>query len=294
MKFVPFGRHAFWLWVCVALWVSPVPALDDAQRPSVMSTNLCADLLLLRIADPTQIRSVSRQSQDPRLSPVADRARAYPPNRGGVEDLLYFKPDIALVYQGWTGRRHAERLAGQGIEVIALPYTRGWDDALQTARTISARIGRTETGEALTADFERRMQAFIQPEREQAPSLLYLRPSGGTAGQGTYVDDLITQLGLRNLAADQGVTGWGRFPLEHLANTPPDVFLLGYFDQTQSPARSAYGRHPRLRSLLERTPVIELPGNAWGCGGLELLDVAERISEQLADIEQTRSRTPSP
>lgn len=294
MGFASIGRHAFFLWGGVALWLIPVLAPAEPPLPTVMSTNLCADLLLLRIAEPEQIRSVSRQSQDPRLSPVADRARAYPANRGGVEDLLYFKPDIALVYQGWMGRRHAERLAGQGIEVIALPYAKGWDDALQTARTIAARIGRAETGEALTADFERRMQTFIRSEREQAPSLLYLRPSGGTAGQDTYVDDLMRRLGLRNLAAEQGVKGWGRFPLERLASTPPDIFLLGYFDQAQSPARSAYGRHPRLRSLLERTPVIGLPGNAWGCGGLELLDVAERISGQLADIERNRFRTPSP
>ncbi|MTW20673.1 ABC transporter substrate-binding protein [Allochromatium palmeri] len=282
------------LWLCVALWITPALVLAEPQRPTVMSTNLCADLLLLRIADPAQIRSVSRQSQDARISPVAERARAYPPNRGGVEDLLYFKPDIALVYQGWMGRRHAERLAGQGIEVIALPYTKNWADALQTARTIAARIGRAETGEALAEEFERRMQALARSGHERAPSLLYLRPSGGTAGQGTYVDDLIAQLGLRNLAAEQGVKGWGRFPLERLANTPPDVFLLGYFDQAQSPARSAYGRHPLLRSLLERTPVIELPGQAWGCGGLELLDVAEQISEQLADIERNPFRTPSP
>jgi iron complex transport system substrate-binding protein len=258
-----------------------------------MSTNLCADLLLLRIADPEQIRSVSRQSQDARISPVAEMAHAYPPNRGGVEDLLYFKPDIALVYQGWMGRRHAERLAGQGIEVIALPYPKGWDDALQTARTIAARIRRAEAGEVLADAFEHRMQVLAGAGHARAPRLLYLRPSGGTAGPGTYVDDLITRLGLRNLAAEQGIKGWGRFPLERLASTPPDVFLLGYFDQAQSPARSAYGRHPLLRSLLERTPVIGLPGNAWGCGGLELLDVAERLSEQLADIEQTRSRTPS-
>ena len=270
---------AFILWVWVALWITPALVQAEPQRPSVMSTNLCADLLLLRIADPAQIRSVSRQSQDARVSPVAEMARVYPPNRGGVEDLLYFKPDIALVYQGWTGRRQAERLAGQGIEVIALPYAKGWSDALQTARTLAARIGRAEVGEALAETFERRMQALARPERSH--SLLYLRPSGGTAGQETYVDDLITQLGLSNLAAEQGIKGWGRFPLERLASTPPDVFLLGYFDQKQSPARSAYGRHPQLRTLLERTPVIRIPGNAWGCGGLELLDVAEQIVDQL-------------
>jgi iron complex transport system substrate-binding protein len=280
MGLVSLRRNAFFLWVGLALWISPSVALDGVPHPTVMSTNLCADLLLLRIADPAQIRSVSRQSQDARVSPVADSARAYPPNRGGVEDLLYFKPDIALVYQGWTGRRHAERLAGQGIEVIALPYTKGWEDALETARLIATRLGRADVGEALADAFERRMQALARPEHSH--SLLYLRPSGGTAGQGTYVDNLITRLGLRNLAAEQGIKGWGRFPLERLVSTPPDVFLLGYFDQTTpSPTRSAYGRHPALRSRLESTPVIGIPGNAWGCGGLELLDVAEQIVDQL-------------
>ncbi|QGU32501.1 ABC transporter substrate-binding protein [Thermochromatium tepidum] len=291
-RWVVLGRHTGWLVGGVMLWVAPV--LATTPLPSVMSTNLCADLLLLRIADPGQIRSVSRQGQDARISPVADQARAYPGNRGGVEDLLYFKPDIALVYQGWMGRPHAKRLAGQGIEVIALPYPRGWDEALQTARALAARLGRAETGAALIEGLERRMQALARPRGAGAPRLLYLRPSGGTAGQGTYVDDLIRRLGLRNLAAEQGIKGWGRFPLERLVSAPPDVFLLGYFDQAQSPARSAYGRHPRLRSLLELTPAIELPGQAWGCGGLELLEVAEQISAQLTAIDQTRSRTPSP
>ncbi|MGQ9658579.1 MAG: ABC transporter substrate-binding protein [Thermochromatium sp.] len=285
MGLASIGRHAVLLWFGVALGSMSALVRAEPPLPTVMSTNLCADLLLLQIADPQQIRSVSRQAQDPRLSPLAERARAYPPNRGGVEDLLYFRPDIALVYQGWMGRRHADRLAGQGIEVIALPYPKGWDEVLKTVRTLAARIGRAETGAALADAAERRMQALARPDHHRGPRLLYLRPSGGTAGRGTYVDDLITRLGLRNLAAEQGVNGWGRLALERLVSTPPDVFLLGYFDQAQSPVRSAYGRHLRLRSLLETTPVIAIPGQAWGCGGLELLDVAERIREQLAKIK---------
>ena len=274
----------------LGLWLSIVPgaALADPPYPSVMSTNLCADLLLLRLADPTQIRSVSRYSQDRQVSPVAEHASLYPANRGGVEDVLYFKPDIVLVYAGWTGRRHAERLAAQGIEVIAVPYTKTWDAALDTARTLAARIGRAEFGAALVADFAHRMQALARPATTTAaPRVLYLRPSGGTAGRDTYVDDLITRLGWRNLAAEQGISGWGRFPLERLAHTPPDRLLLGYFDQAQSPTRSAYGRHPLLRTLLARTPLLTLPGQAWGCGGLELLDVAEQLSAQSAELERS-------
>ncbi|MGB5833037.1 MAG: ABC transporter substrate-binding protein [Thiohalocapsa sp.] len=257
--------------------------------PKVASTNLCADLLLLEIADPTQIVSVSYQSQDPRVSPVADIARAYPANRGAVEELLYLKPEIALVYTGWTGRRHANLLAGQGIEILATPYPKDWADTLSTVRKIAARIGRSEVGEAKSAQAEQRMRKLA--ERARPYSLLYLRPSGGTAGANTYVDDVLSALGLRNHAAERGYSGWGRFPLEHLVNAPPDLILLGFFDQAQALSNSAYGRHPLFKKLLEQTPTISVPSNLWGCGGLELVVAAEQIAAQIDGLDLDRSET---
>ncbi|NEV64466.1 ABC transporter substrate-binding protein [Thiorhodococcus minor] len=251
----------------------------QAALPTVVSTDLCSDFLLLQIAAPQQILSVSRQSQDPRVSPVAELARRYPANRGSVEDLLYLKPDIALVYSGWAAKRHAALLATEGTRLIAVPYPRDWSDTLGTTREIAAKIGRAEVGEAKAADAEQRMRVLAA--RARPYRMLYLRPNGGTAGQGTYVDDVIARLGLRNLAAEQGLSGWGRFPLERLVTAPPDVFLLGYFDRTRSKTGSAYGRHPLLRGLLERAPSIRIPGNAWGCGGLELVGAAEQIAAQL-------------
>ncbi|NEX19985.1 ABC transporter substrate-binding protein [Thiorhodococcus mannitoliphagus] len=251
----------------------------QAALPTVVSTDLCSDLLLLKIAAPEQILSVSRQSQDPQVSPVAEQARRYPANRGSVEDLLHLKPDIALVYFGWTARRHADLLATQGIRAISAPYPRNWQDSLAAVREIAAQIGRKSVGEAKAAEAERRMRALA--ERQRPYRMLYLRPNGGTAGQGTYVDDVITRLGLQNLAREQGLSGWGRFPLEQLITSPPDVFLLGYFDRSRSKTGSAYGRHPLFRTLLARTPNIRIPGNAWGCGGLELIGAAEQIAAHL-------------
>ncbi|WP_295543002.1 ABC transporter substrate-binding protein [uncultured Thiohalocapsa sp.] len=247
--------------------------------PRVMGTNLCADLLLDSTAAPAQIVSLSRQSRDATVSPIAARAAAYPANDGGVEDLLYHRPDKALVYLGWTGGRFATLLAGQGIELIEVPYPAGWDDALASARAIAAEIGRAETGAALAAAAEQRMRELA----EALPPLrvLYLRPGGGSAGAGTYVDDVITRLGLVNLAAEQGHVGWGAYPLERIITDPPDVFLLSYFEQAPPPGASAYARHPLLRDLLARTPTVQVPSQSWGCGGLELVGAAEAIAAQL-------------
>lgn len=285
--------------LCAALFAAPgllAPVAEAAEPlPTVVSTNLCADLLLLAVGAPEQIRSLSRQAQDARFSPVAEAARAYPANAGTVEDLLYLRPDIALVYAGWNRRRHADLLAGRGTRVIELPYPKGWADALATTRQVADQIGRGAVGATLAEAADRRLTALADGTRPWR--LLYLRPSGGTAGAGTFVDDLITRLGMRNLAAEQGRSGWGRFPLEDLVRAPPDAFLLGYFDQQRTAVGSAYGRHPVLRGLLARVPTLAVPARAWGCGGLELLDAAaairagvDRLEDELRMKERNNAR----
>ncbi|QIK39241.1 ABC transporter substrate-binding protein [Caldichromatium japonicum] len=270
-------------------WAIALPASQADALPAAMSSDLCADLLLLRLAEPGQIRSVSYQAQDPRLSPLAEQARLYPANRGSVEELLTLRPEVAFVHQGWRGRHWVETLQGQGIEVVALPYPQSWDQALATARLMAERLGRVAAVKPSLSALAQRMDDLGRCAR-RAPShrLLYLRPSGGTAGEGTYIDDLIRRLGQRNLAAEQGIKGWGQIRLERLLSDPPDLFLLGYFDQAGVGARAAYGRHPALRALIDRIPAVWIQGQAWGCGGLELITVAEQIAASL-DSECRRS-----
>lgn len=267
-------------------WLLTLGVASADGLPRVMGTNLCADLLLVSVAAPEQIVSLSRQSRDPGLSPIATRAAGHPANDGGVEDLLYHQPDKALVYLGWTGGRFGELLAGQGIELVEVPYPGDWDDALATARSVAAQIGRAETGAALAAAAERRMHELA----EDLPPLraLYLRPGGGSAGTGTYVDDVLTRLGLVNVAAEQGHGGWGAYPLERIITDPPDVLLLGYFEQQPPPGASAYARHPLLQDLLARLPTVQVPSRLWGCGGLELVGAAEAIAAQLRALSDAQ------
>ncbi|WP_242469335.1 ABC transporter substrate-binding protein [Rhabdochromatium marinum] len=263
--------------------------------PTLVSTNLCADLLVLRLAAPEQVLALSRQSRGLEQTELAAQARSYPNHRSSIEELLALKPDLVLAYAGWSGRRHAKLLARQGIEIVEMPYPGDWEDALKSARELGARIGRADRARQVTAAADARMTVMAsllsasqqrqdrpadkatatQPKRQRA---LYLRPNGGTAGAGTYVDDLIQRLGLINLASEQGVRSWGQFPLERLILAPPELFLLGYFDRDQPIQASGVARHPLLRDLLNKTPSIGLPANGWGCGGLELLKAAEIIT----------------
>ncbi|WPL18050.1 corrinoid ABC transporter substrate-binding protein [Thiorhodovibrio winogradskyi] len=255
--------------------------------PSLVSTNLCADLLVLRLAAPEQILALSRQSQALEQTELAARAGAYPSHRGSIEELLALKPDLVLAYAGWGGRRHGELLARQGIEIIEMPYPGSWEDALATARDLGARIGRAASARQVSRAAAARMRALAA---SMPPWLaLYLRPNGGTAGAGTYVDDLLRLLGLRNLAREQGIRGWSPFPLEQLVMSPPGLILLGYFNHDQPLQASGLARHPLLRRILADTGSIGLPANGWGCGGLELLKAAEVMAAAMPPRHPTVS-----
>ncbi len=261
----------------------------------MVSTNLCADLLLLRLAAPEQILSVSHQAQDPAQSPAVASASQYPANRGAVEEILYLKPQIALTYLGWSGRPHAGLLSEQGIELVPLPYPSEIEDALSMTLDIAQAIGREAVGQQEVARARARIEALSAAAADAAvaPRALYLRPNGGSAGSDTYVDAMLELLGLRNLAAESGIRGWGTLPLERLVANPPDLLLLGYFDQAQPQSKSRYGRHPLFSTLLEQVPSIQMPSNsAWGCGGLELIDAAELIAARRRGMAPPRRPEP--
>ena len=67
-----------------------------AAAPAVASINLCADQLVLALADPEQILTVSWLSADPEESLFATAAARHPLNYGTAEELLRFHPDVVI------------------------------------------------------------------------------------------------------------------------------------------------------------------------------------------------------
>ena len=259
-----------------------------AALPTVVSTNLCADQAVLGLAAPEQILSVSAKARDAGLSAFAERARDYPVNHGSAEEMLYLRPDIVVASRSWAGSRQGRLLAAQGIRVVTMRNPQTLAEILDNTRLLAEQLGRAETGAALVAELERRSTVL----REQARELpvLYLRPNGGSAGRGTYVDEITTLLGLTNLPAAEGIAGWGQYPLELLVRRPPALFLTGFFDQPWPLHKTLYGQHPALRKLLATRPAVAVPETLWSCGNWLLVEAAERIASELAALSAEHVR----
>jgi iron complex transport system substrate-binding protein len=73
-----------------------LPAVGALAQPTVASINLCTDQLLLSIAAPEQILSLSWLSADPEESMLAAAAGRYPLNYGTAEELLRIGAEVVI------------------------------------------------------------------------------------------------------------------------------------------------------------------------------------------------------
>src|SRR5687768_11843242 len=89
------------------LVLSGLPAFADSPQ-RVVSFNLCADQLVVALADSNQIAALSPYAQDRHLSVVAERARAFPTLDWSAEGTVALGADLVLI--GPNDRRETRRM----------------------------------------------------------------------------------------------------------------------------------------------------------------------------------------
>lgn len=251
--------------------------------PTVVSTNLCADLLALSLTSPEQLLSVSWKSQDPTRSSMAAEAAKYHANASDAEEIIALKPDIVLASRAWRRHPQAANFEALGIRIVVVPLARTWPDILSVTQWVAEKLGREERGRTLVKETQRRLDKLEASAKAKSQrSVLYLRPSGGSAGAGSYIDTLLTGAGLGNHATKLGLEGWGRLDLEQLLLSPPDLFLLSDYTRDRGHAEGQLLRHPAMRAILADRPVLRLPSNQGSCATWHLINTAEFLAGQLA------------
>ena len=114
----------------------------------VASLNLCTDELLLLLAAPEQIVSVTHLAQQPAETPLWRRARNYRANDGSLLSVTRLKPDLVVTMGG--GARDRLRIAGRlGIRTLDLPFAQSLADVETSVTRLAAALGRPQAGTAL-------------------------------------------------------------------------------------------------------------------------------------------------
>ena len=263
----------------LALGLTAMPALARPHR--VVSLNLCADALVLRLADRADIQSVTWLARDPENSVVAAEAAAMPVNHGLVEEVAALQPDLVVV-GAFTTRSTVALLRRLGMPILELGVPQDLDGIRAQIRRVAAALGQPERGEQMIAAMDGRLAAIRGPALP--PLAVVLRPNGFTAGRGSLVDEILRRAGVRNLAAEQGLENYGEIPLESVALSGVRLLILNQPENRAPSLGEAMLDHPIL-SAPPDLHLVRVPARLWTCGGPEIADAAALIAAAARQAE---------
>jgi iron complex transport system substrate-binding protein len=264
--------------VALAMAFLAAARAGHAEAPRrVVTVNLCLDQLALRLAAPGQLVGVSYLARNPRVSVLADRARDIAGVRGTAESILDRRPELVI----FDSTMHAtvKRLVrAAGVPILELHWAGTIEESETLIERMADALGRSEQGHALVASMRERQQTLTRSGPPTATAAV-LQANLRTTGKGTLMDELLGLTGYRNLAADLGISAYGRMSLEAVLAGRPDVVIFDG-EANDDPARStSFVDHPAIRTLAGRARILSLPIRYSICAGPENLDAMQKLRE---------------
>jgi iron complex transport system substrate-binding protein len=250
------------------------PRAGDARPRRIVSLNLCADQLLLVLADRDQIAGLTDVAADTRLSAEAARTRGLRILGHSAEEVLAIGPDL-LVGMPTSSSAVMPALAGRHYRTLDLTSGESYDAILTNIRMVAAAVGHPERGEAVIARMNAALARLGRPGHGRTAA--YYQRRGYLTGTGTLVDDLMTRLGLVNLAARLHKPVLAQLSLEELIAARPDYLIVESASDRVTDQGTEMLHHPALAPI----PRLHVP-QAWTvCGGPRYVDAAQSLARQL-------------
>ena len=253
-----------------AISVLVSPAVASAAPARVASLNLCTDELLLALAAPDQIVSVTHLAWNPAETPLWRQARRYRRNDGSLLSVAPLRPDLVLNMGG--GARDRLRIAARlGIPTLDLPFARSLADVETSIRRVAGALGRPQAGTALL----RRIAALRTTAPPSQLDAIWLGGGGRTVPAGGLEAQWMALAGLR-----QRALRGDRVSLETLLVRPPQILLRSDYRQGQYSSEQRWLAHPLARRV-RGARAVATDGRRWTCMGPLLIGEVERLRRAL-------------
>lgn len=259
------------------LWAaSPaLPAKAPAVPQRIVSINLCADQLVLALADRKQIAGLTKNATDPEMSGEAAKARGLPLLSNSAEQILAIAPDLIV---GMPASRSAAlaALPEQSYPLLDLATANSLEEIYTSIRQTAVAVGHPERGDALIARMQGELAGLPKPGRGRVAA--YYQRRGYMTGTETLIDDLMTRVGLVNVAGKLGKPPLSQLGLEEMVAAQPDFLIVESATDKVTDQGSEMLHHPALKDI----PRISVP-QAWTvCGSPAYTEAARSMADQIA------------
>jgi iron complex transport system substrate-binding protein len=258
-------------------------AADTPRR--IASFNVCADQLVMTLADPDQILGLSPYARDPDISVLADRARQYPRLPLQAEAMVPLKPDLILVGT-WDRPLTQRMLRTLGFRVIGVDLVSDIAQGLAQIRAVAALVGHPERGEALVAQVDAARRRLAAAPRPPASTAMLVGSYGYTVGPASLAGALLAEAGLQPPSGAPAGLG-GYVPLEKLIMLRPDYLVAESVSEAANGQGALYLSHPALRELYPPSRRILLPSRYTLCAGPGLVAALDYLAGVVTRLAAT-------
>lgn len=247
----------------------------------IVSTNPCADAVLVELVAPERIAAISHYSHDPAASSIPPAVAArFHANRGTAEEIIAMRPDLVIASR-FTPPATREAYARAGLRTLYVGMPATIAGSIADVREIAAATGAQARGEAIVARIEAaeaRARAAARDAGPPVPALLWI---GGNlvSGGGTLLDEMMTQAGFSDHSAHYGLMHTGYLSAERVIADPPRVMMA-----PEPPGRAAGSRAAALREWAvarSGAPVVQarFDRTLVNCGGPVIARALDRLAQ---------------
>jgi iron complex transport system substrate-binding protein len=208
------------------------------------------------------------------------------PRVGGLEvvaeKVAALRPDLVLALAEGSARGAVRQLAAAGVPVTIVP-SGSLDAVLGGIRLVGQRLGRADAADRLAESLARRREAVraASAGKRRPRALLLVWPDPPqAAGGGTFLNDVLTEAGALNLAADRG--GWPILSAEYLATAAVDLLVIPDSAVSRDAYERAFARGALSRGAIARARVVRLDESALTRPGPRVFDMLERLARAIS------------
>jgi len=147
-----------------------------------------------------------------------------------VERITELDPDILITITGGPEDDY-NKVAELGIPVYRIIDVRGMEGVYEEISNISKIIGKEKEGleliEGLKSEVEEIKNKVADLTDDQKPDVFYeiWNEPLMSAGEDTFMNDLIEIVGGKNILSEDGLTGWVEYSIETLIEKDPDIII---------------------------------------------------------------------
>jgi iron complex transport system substrate-binding protein len=255
------------------------PARAESGPARILSVNVTSDEILLALA-PERVIGLSVLADDPDSSNVVQDAKAVSVRMSGyIERIVLLAPDLLVI--GAHSADLARQAEGLDMQVFRIQGFESFAWIRSLIRTLGVTVGVPERAEQVVGEMTARIEAVrARVAGRPRPRVVLYAESGWVGGSRTTLDDVIRAAGGVNVAADLGISGWGKVSQEQIILVDPEIILLRDARRWNSGVRQSLLDNPAFQRVaaLRNQRVYEVPSRLLVTSSHHIAETVEAVA----------------